>query len=158
MAGILSQILSAGVGEVAKGIGSLAVDLRTAITGELPPKEKAELARIAVELEAMQMQLGVETARIQSSVIIAEAQSESWLTKNWRPLIMAMFGTIICNNYILLPYIELLFGPEYAVKLEIPPDMWQLLKLGLSGYVVGRSLEKISDGDGIRGALKKIAG
>ena len=27
--------------------------------------------------------------------------------------------------------------------LEIPPDMWGLLKLGLSGYIVGRSGEKM---------------
>jgi hypothetical protein len=26
--------------------------------------------------------------------------------------------------------------------LEIPPDMWDLLKIGLGGYVVSRGVEK----------------
>ena len=29
-----------------------------------------------------------------------------------------------------------------GVMLDIPPDMWDLLKIGLGGYVVGRSAEK----------------
>jgi len=32
-----------------------------------------------------------------------------------------------------------LFG---GPKADIPPDMWDLLKLGIGGYVVGRSVEK----------------
>ena len=154
----LNSLLSSGIGEVAKGIGSLAIDIRSAITGDLPPKEKAELEQIALALEGKQMELQAQMAQIQSSVIIAETQSESWLAKNWRPLLMVMFGTIIANNYIIFPYIQLLAGPEYSVRLEIPPNMWELLKLGVSGYVVGRSLEKIAGGDGLKSVLRKIAG
>jgi hypothetical protein len=154
----LNSLLSSGIGEVAKGIGSLAIDIRTAITGDLPPKEKAELEKIALALEGKERELQVQLAQVQSSVIIAEAKSESWLASNWRPLLMTMFGTIIANNYILFPYIELFFGPEHAVTIEIPPNMWELLKLGVSGYVVGRSLEKIAGGDGLKSVFKKIAG
>ena len=32
-----------------------------------------------------------------------------------------------------------LFGTPAA---DIPPDMWDLLKLGVGGYVLGRSVEK----------------
>jgi len=156
--GLLSSILSSGVGEVAKGIGSLAIDLRSAITGDLPPKEKAELERIAFALEGKQMELEVQIVQVQSSVIIAETKSESWLARNWRPLLMTMFGVIIANNYIVMPYIEMFAGPKYAVALKIPPDMWSLLKLGVSGYVVGRSAEKIAGGDGLKSVFKKLAG
>jgi len=92
----------------------------------------------------------------QSSILVAEIQGDSWLQRNWRPAIMAMFGIIIANNYIIAPYLGLLIGAKYALALTIPPDMWSLLKLGLSGYVVGRSMEKIAEGNGIRGALKKV--
>ena len=44
---LLEKIASLGVGEIAKGIGSLAVNLRTAITGDLPPDKKFELEKIA---------------------------------------------------------------------------------------------------------------
>jgi len=76
----------------------------------------------------------------QASTILAEAKGESWLQRNWRPTIMLMFGVIIANNYILFPYLSAFWSE--APMLEIPPDMWGLIKLGLGGYVVGRSAEK----------------
>jgi len=53
---------------------------------------------------------------------------------------MLTFVIIIANNYILYPYLSLFF--DAAPKMEIPPDMWDLLKIGLGGYVLGRSGEK----------------
>ena len=73
-------------------------------------------------------------------VILAEINSDSWLAKNWRPMLMCLFGVIIANNYILYPYLSLFF--DKAPMMEIPENMWGLLKIGLGGYVVGRSLEK----------------
>jgi hypothetical protein len=70
-----------------------------------------------------------------AKIIVAEAQGESWLQRNWRPLLMVMFGVIIANNYLVVP----LFNTPAAL---IPPDMWDLLKLGVGGYVVGRTVEK----------------
>lgn len=78
----------------------------------------------------------------QAGIIMAEANSKNWLTSSWRPITMLTFVVIIANNYILYPYLSL-FWPE-APTLEIPPDMWALLKIGLGGYVVGRSGEKIA--------------
>jgi hypothetical protein len=73
-------------------------------------------------------------------IITAEAKSEHFLVAAWRPITMLTFVFIIANNYIIYPYLSL-FWPE-APTLEIPTDMWELLKLGLGGYVVGRSVEK----------------
>lgn len=75
-------------------------------------------------------------------VIEAEAKSDGRLARNWRPITMLVFVAIIANNYILYPYLSLIF--EGAPILEIPPDMWALLKIGLGGYVVGRSGEKVA--------------
>jgi len=154
--GLLNTVLSAGIGEIAKGIGSLAIDLRSAITGDLSPKEKVQLEKILLNLRGLEIQLTAKHAELQSSVIIAEAQGESWLQRNWRPLLMVMFGVIIGNNYIIMPYVEMFAGAEYAVRLEIPTDMWSLLKLGVSGYIVGRSAEKIANGEGLKGMIKKL--
>ena len=84
----------------------------------------------------------LELSKLQSSTIIAEEQGESWLQRNWRPLTMLVFVAIIANNYLLYPYISLFW--HSAPFLVIPPDMWGLLKLGLGGYVVGRTGEKIT--------------
>lgn len=81
-----------------------------------------------------------EQIRAQRDIIVAEAQSDSWLARNWRPGIMAIFGVIIANNYILNPWLNVMF--DINVVMDIPPQMWQLLKIGLGGYVVGRSAEK----------------
>jgi hypothetical protein len=74
-------------------------------------------------------------------VVVAEAQGQSWLQCNWRPLIMMIFGAILANNYILIPWLRA-FGIETVAVLEMPDGLWTLLTVGLGGYVVGRTIEK----------------
>lgn len=81
-----------------------------------------------------------ERIKEQSLVIRAEINSGSWLAQNWRPSLMALFGIIIANNYIIAPYMSAL--ADTSVSLPIPPEMWDLLKLGISGYIVSRGAEK----------------
>lgn len=74
------------------------------------------------------------------AIIMAEAQGESWLQRNWRPLLMLVCIAIIANNYVLYPYMRAIFG--WGVALDLPEALWELLKIGVGGYVVGRSVEK----------------
>jgi len=84
-----------------------------------------EYDKIAKEIEA------------KSKIITAEATGHSWLQRNWRPITMLVFVYIIAHNYII--------APLFSLKvLPIPPDMWGLLKLGIGGYIIGRSGEKIA--------------
>lgn len=108
------------------------------ISEYIPDADKAAELESAIRLSL----LSHEEALVNASrdVIVAEAQGESWLQRSWRPLIMLMFGAILCNNYILAPYVEAFSGT--AVVLEIPDGMWNLLTVGLGGYVVGRTIEK----------------
>lgn len=53
---------------------------------------------------------------------------------------MLVFAAIIADNYIVAPYLQAMFHVD--LTLTIPPDMWDLLKLGIGGYVAGRSVEK----------------
>ena len=48
----------------------------------------------------------------QRDIILAEATSDSWLTKNWRPLLMLLITFIIFNNYVIYPYLSL-FAASY---------------------------------------------
>ena len=82
----------------------------------------------------------VQFVSYQRDIITAEAKSQSSLARNWRPITMLVFVLIILNNYLIYPYIQLFGGT--AVQLPIPPDMWDLLKLGIGGYIAGRSVEK----------------
>ena len=111
---------------------------------DLTPEQKAKLE---AGIQAYELQMNKELNDYsktiitqQSQIIQAETKSDSWMAKNWRPITMLVFVFIIANNYIFFPYITL-FGGK-AVALKIPPDLWELLKIGLGGYVVGRSVEK----------------
>jgi len=80
--------------------------------------------------------------KAQASIILAEANGHSWLQRNWRPMLMVIFMIIIANNYIIHPYVALFSSKSIA--LDLPENMWALLKIGVGGYVVGRSGETIT--------------
>lgn len=105
----------------------------------LPDKDAQVKAQ--TELNTMLLDGSLREYEKQAEIIISEAKSDHWLTANWRPGLMAIFGIIIANNYIIYPYLSLFI--DNAPMLEIPPDMWDLLKLGVGGYIAGRSGEKI---------------
>ncbi|GAB6052897.1 hypothetical protein JCM17960_17170 [Magnetospira thiophila] len=96
-----------------------------------------EDAKIKIKGELQTMILTGQMKEIEqaASIIVAEANGESWLQRNWRPMLMCLFGIIIANNYIVSPITG-------SPSMPLPPDMWELLKIGVGGYVVGRSVEK----------------
>ena len=100
-------------------------------------------AAAAAKLKLLELQQSgdLEELKQAGSIITAEAKSEHWLVAAWRPLTMLVFVAIIANNYILAPYIDLFFSAD--ISLDLPPDLWELLKIGLGGYVVGRTGEKM---------------
>jgi len=129
---------------IGKVIESGAGLIKSYFPPDLTPEQKAKLE---AGIQAYQLEMNKELNEYskviiqeQSKIIQSEANGESPLQRNWRPITMLVFVFIIANNYILFPYISLFGGT--AATLNIPPDMWDLLKLGLGGYVVGRSVEK----------------
>lgn len=116
-------------------VGGLFTSLREAITGDKISDPQKVLENITT-LEATFL-------KAKESIIVAEAQSEHWLTSAWRPITMLVFVFIIANNYVLVPYFNM-FAENDIKPLELTTDMWDLVKLGLGGYVVGRSAEKFA--------------
>jgi len=78
----------------------------------------------------------LELQKLQTDVIIAEAKG-NWLQRSWRPILMLSFGFIVMYNKFLAP----IFNWTIPI-LEL--EFWELLKIGIGGYVVGRSGEKIA--------------
>ena len=115
-------------------VGDAAIKLREAITGDLPPEKKAELQMKLAELDRAVMEA-------QSSVVIAEAQGQSWLQRNWRPLLMLVIITIVANNYILFPYLSIV--TDKVKILDLPDKLWVLMEIGVGGYILGRTVEKV---------------
>jgi len=71
----------------------------------------------------------------QASVIQAEA-SGNFLQRSWRPIVMLSFAFIVMYNKFAAPA----FGLPNA---ELEGQFWELLKIGVGGYVIGRSVEKL---------------
>lgn len=71
----------------------------------------------------------------QASIIEAEAKSESWIARNWRPIVMLTFTGLIVARWCgwVQPHLS---EDEYQ-------SLWSIVQFGLGGYVVGRSAEKI---------------
>ncbi len=109
----------------------------TTLIGDMHTSEDEKLqARNA--LAAMQNTISMayldyeaRIAEMQGSIIVAEAQGQSWIQRNWRPITMLAFlALVICDQFGLLEF-------------RLADQAWTLLQIGLGGYVVGRSAEKI---------------
>lgn len=71
----------------------------------------------------------------QADIIKAEATGHSWLQRNWRPLIMVFFAVMLGSHWLG-------YTPENITQ-ETLNHLFDLLKIGIGGYIVGRSAEKI---------------
>lgn len=124
------------IGDLVKKAGDV---IDQAVTDkDLANRIKADLERQANELDYSAFEKEIEA---RAKVITAEIQSPSWLAANWRPILMLTIVTIIANNYIIYPYLSMF--TDTAVILELPQDLYDLMKIGVGGYIVGRSGEKI---------------
>lgn len=88
----------------------------------------------AVNLALIQNQRQIVNAA--AEVLAAEIEGESWLQRNWRPIVMLTFAGLIVARW--LGYTAPGMSEAEALKL------WNITEFGLGGYVVSRSVEKIA--------------
>jgi hypothetical protein len=122
------------------------IPLLAPIVGDLvkrlvPDSDKANEIEKEVKLALLEHTDSLEAMR--GKIVLAEANSGNWLTSAWRPLLMMVVVLIIACNYLLFPIVRI-FYPE-MITLELPQELWTLLTIGVGGYVVGRSGEKMVD-------------
>lgn len=87
-----------------------------------------------LQIEVLKLEKAVIEAHAQ--IVTAEATSESAVTRMWRPISMlAMVATA------LLPYWAGVFGVQGIP--EPAPWIHDLLKIGIGGYIGGRTVEKV---------------
>ena len=126
---MLGKIFSGGAADLVKGIGSVVDNLHT--SGE----EKLEAERKIKELIA---NYEVEMEKNITSRWEADLKSDSWLSKNVRPLVLIFL--IVCT--MLLIFID-----AGALNFEVKSSWVDLLQLVLitviGAYFGGRSLEKV---------------
>ncbi len=95
----------------------------------------AEADRAKLELMAMAQRGELQELAGRAEIVKAEAASEHWLAANWRPLLMLTFGALIVARW---------FGwaaPNLSEAEYL--KLWSIVELGIGGYVIGRSAEKV---------------
>lgn len=97
------------------------------------PEDKAK-AQIALLELAQKGELEEMSAK--AEIVKTEAASSHWLAANWRPLVMLTFAGLIVARWFGWAAPNLSEG-EYL-------KLWSIVEFGLGGYVVGRSVEKIT--------------
>ncbi len=105
-----------------------------------PSMSEADKAKAKAEIQAGMQAAMLQDQEIRASIVRLEAQG-SWLQRNWRPMLMVSIMAIVVNNYIFFPYLSAF--TDKVKMLELPDGLWALLNVGVGGYVVGRSAEKI---------------
>ena len=114
---------------------------------------KLELAKLAMSGDVAKLQADIETYKAEQQAVserwTADMNSDSWLSKNIRPLTMI---------FILSAYLLLAIG-DGAEWFDVADNFVELLgqwgMLVMSAYFGGRTLEKIIDMKSKSGADKK---
>ena len=126
---MLGKLFSGGAAELVKGVGGVIDNLHTS------KEEKLEAERKIKELMA---NYEVEMEKNITTRWEADLKSDSWLSKNVRPLVLIFL--IICT--MLLIFID-----AGALNFEVKSSWVDLLQLVLitviGAYFGGRSLEKV---------------
>ncbi|HBJ76264.1 MAG TPA: hypothetical protein DDY86_12495 [Syntrophaceae bacterium] len=133
--------INVNVGEAISGVGKLANEIKSLITGEPTPEKQAEIKQKLLDLAVAAAEADNQFRELQAKVLIAEIAGQSWLQQNWRPILMLTIVAIVANNYIFVPYMQL-FG-LHAIILDLPEKLWNLMTLGVGGYIAGRTGEKM---------------
>ena len=125
---VLGQIFSAGAGDLVKNVGGVIDNLHTS------EEEKLEAAQKIQELIASyETQMEKEI----SSRWDADMKSDSWLSKNVRPLVLV---------FLVISTVLMIFIDAGTINFVVEPKWTDLLQLVLitviGAYFGGRSLEK----------------
>lgn len=104
------------------------------------PEDKLKAQELANQINQALIDQQTKLNDAQARIITAEAQSPSWMTANWRPLTMLVFVFLIVCHW---------FGLDAKNLTEAQYlSLFDLVKIGLGGYVCGRSIEKVADSVG----------
>lgn len=145
--GIFSKADAAA--KVVDSAGGLAEKIGEAFDKNFTSQEEKMQARN--ELVEDTNKLITELNKMRQEVIITEA-SGTPLQRNWRPILMLTFGGIIVCTWVVFPLVNIFVKNADLVvlirSLQDATQFWDVVSLGVSGYVIGRSVEKVADSVG----------
>jgi hypothetical protein len=129
---LLGKIIGTGAAEITDSIGGV---LDKFITSD---EEKLQAKQAMSEVVMSKL---TDLASYQRDVLSAEMHGSA-LQRNWRPMVMLAFAFIIVFRYFLQPLLSHWWD---IPAIELPDKFWGLLEIGIGGYVIGRSVEKVAN-------------
>ena len=125
---VLTKIFSAGASELVKSVGGVIDNLHTSKEEKLAAEQKIKELIASYEVQ-MEKEI--------SSRWDADMKSDSWLSKNVRPLVLV---------FLVISTILMIFIDAGTISFVVEPKWTDLLQLVLitviGAYFGGRSLEK----------------
>ena len=126
---ILTNIFSSGATELVKGIGGVVDNLHTSDEEKLEAEQKVKELIASYEVQ-MEKEI--------SSRWNADMKSDSWLSKNVRPLVLV---------FLVVATVLMIFIDAGTIDFVVEPKWTDLLQLVLitviGAYFGGRSFEKV---------------
>jgi hypothetical protein len=117
------------IGSIFKPAADLIDNLHT--SDEERMELQKQMMKIQTDLHTKLLEYETKLMEARSSIITAEANSQSWIARNWRPITMLTFLVLVVLSSIGI------------LGVKVHDEFWAILKIGLGGYVIGRSAEKI---------------
>ena len=125
---ILTKIFSSGAAELVKGVGGVIDNLHTSKEEKLAAEQKIQELIASYEVQ-MEKEI--------SSRWEADMKSDSWLSKNVRPMVLI---------FLVISTVLLIFIDAGAINFVVEPKWTDLLQLVLitviGAYFGGRTMEK----------------
>ena len=126
---ILTKLFSAGAGELVKSVGGVIDNLHTSKEEKLEAEQKIKELIASYEVQ-MEKEI--------SSRWDADMKSDSWLSKNVRPLVLV---------FLVVATVLMIFIDAGTISFNVEDKWTDLLQLVLitviGAYFGGRSLEKV---------------
>ena len=148
-----ADLMKGGAEGLVGGVGSLAVKLREAFTGEsvVSSEERAKILEMTTALEQAANNLDLTIIQGQNAINLEEAKSDSLYKSGWRPAVGWVYVAGLAYTFVvkpLLPWLvqvgALLLGYVSVLPLmpEIPMGDLIILLSGLLGLGTMRTFEK----------------
>lgn len=109
------------------------------------PADKLRAQELEQRLTSEILNNAAALEKAAADIVRTEAASSHWLAANWRPLTMVTFVSLIVARW--MGWSAPGMSEDEVLRL------WDVIELGLGGYVIGRSAEKILPA--VVGAMKR---
>jgi hypothetical protein len=133
---VISSILSF-FGDAITPITNLIDDLHTSDEEKMQMKQQFLILQAGLTQQLLEYEKA--TMRMKADIIKAEASAQggwsAFLTRSWRPIVMLTFTGLVVARWLGFT--------ASGIDPALEAQLFDIIQLGIGGYIVGRSGEKV---------------